>query len=55
MVVAVVPLNVTVLDPCGLPKLDPPIVTDVPTVVGLGEALVMTGAGVLTVNVQLLE
>ena len=44
--VAVVPLNVTVLDPCVDPKLVPVIVTDVPTVPELVERFVMLGTTV---------
>jgi hypothetical protein len=44
MVVAVVPLNFTVLVPCGEPKPDPVIVTDAPTAPDVGERLVMLGA-----------
>jgi hypothetical protein len=42
--VAVVPLNVTVLDPCVEPKLVPVIVTEEPTAADVGERLVMLGA-----------
>jgi hypothetical protein len=42
--VAVVPLNVTVLEPWGEPKLVPVIVTDVPTGPELTDKLVMLGA-----------
>jgi len=48
--VVVVPLKVTVLDPCEAPKFVPDIVTDVPIVPDVGERLVMLGA-VSTVNV----
>ncbi|SRR5260221_4720454 len=41
--VAAVPLNVTVLTPCVAPKLDPVIVTDVPTWPELGERLPISG------------
>jgi hypothetical protein len=44
--VAVVPLNVTVLDPCVAPKFAPAIVTDAPTNPEVGFRLVMLGAGV---------
>jgi hypothetical protein len=37
------PLNVTVLVPCVLPKLDPVIVTDVPTAPDVGFKLLITG------------
>lgn len=43
------PLKVTVLEPCVAPKLEPPIVTDVPTVPDAGLKLVMPG-GTSTVN-----
>jgi hypothetical protein len=43
MVVAVVPLNVTVLEPCVEPKFVPVIATDVPTVPNVGERLVIFG------------
>jgi len=46
--VAAVPLNVTVLVPCEVPKLEPLIVTAVPTAPEVGERLLMLGA---TVNV----
>jgi hypothetical protein len=48
--VAVVPLNVTVLDPCVVPKFVPVIVTDVPTGPEVGVTLVILGAGTVTVN-----
>jgi hypothetical protein len=41
--VALVPLNVTVLVPCVVPKFAPAIVTDVPTVPEFGVKLVMPG------------
>ena len=44
IVVAVVPLNFTVLVPCVDPKLDPVIVTDAPTAPVVGDRLVMLGA-----------
>ena len=44
MLVAVVPLNLTVLVPCVEPKLVPVIVTDAPTAPDVGERLVMLGA-----------
>jgi hypothetical protein len=47
---AVVPLNVTVLLPCGEPKFDPVIVTDVPIVPPLGEILLILGSDEVTVN-----
>ena len=49
MVVAVVPLNWTVLDPCVDPKFVPVIVTEVPTAPEVGDRLVMLGADT-TVN-----
>ena len=42
--VATVPLNFTVLVPCGEPKLAPVIVTDAPTTPDVGDRLVMLGA-----------
>jgi hypothetical protein len=44
-VVAVVPLNVTVLVPCVEPKFVPVIVTDAPTPPDAGDRLVMFGVG----------
>jgi hypothetical protein len=44
IVVAVVPLNFTVLVPCVDPKLVPVIVTDAPTAPVVGDKLVMLGA-----------
>jgi hypothetical protein len=44
IVVAVVPLNVTVLVPCVEPKFVPVIVTDAPTSPVVGDKLVMLGA-----------
>jgi len=41
---AVVPLNVTVLEPCVVPKFDPVIVTDVPTGPDVGDRLPRLGA-----------
>ncbi len=49
IVVAVVPLNVTVLVPWVAPKFAPVIVTDAPTAPEVGERLVMLGAAT-TVN-----
>jgi hypothetical protein len=49
IVVAVVPLNFTVLDPCVEPKFVPVIVTDAPTAPDVGDKLVMFGVG-STVN-----
>ena len=46
LAVAVVPLNVTVLDPCGDPKVVPVIVTGVPTTPDGGERLEMLGVTV---------
>src|SRR5438309_2191725 len=43
--VAVVPLNVTVLDPCVVPKFAPEMVTDVLTGPEFGDKLVMLGVG----------
>src|SRR5208282_1589841 len=45
IVVAVVPLNDTMLVPCVVPKFAPVIVTDVPTAPDVGERLVMLGGG----------
>jgi hypothetical protein len=50
VIVAAVPLNVTVLVPCVAPKFVPVIVTDVPTVPDVGLRLVIAGVG-STVNV----
>jgi hypothetical protein len=44
--VAVVPLNLTVLVPCGDPKFVPVIVTEAPTAPVVGDKLVMLGATV---------
>jgi hypothetical protein len=44
IVVAVVPLNFTVLVPCGVPKFVPVIVTDAPTAPVVGDRLVIVGA-----------
>jgi exopolysaccharide biosynthesis predicted pyruvyltransferase EpsI len=56
IVVAVVPLNVTVLVPCVDPKLVPVIVTDAPTAPNVGDKLVMLGvanaAAVRTVHTR---
>ena len=49
IVVAVVPLNATVLVPCVEPKFVPVIVTDAPTAPDVGDRLVMLGADT-TVN-----
>ena len=50
--VADVPLNVTVLVPCVVPKFDPAIVTDVPTAPEFGVNLFMIGAGGGTITVN---
>ncbi len=42
-VAAVVPLNVTVLEPCADPKFEPEIVTKVPTGPEVGFRLVILG------------
>jgi len=44
IVVAAVPLNVTVLVPCVAPKFVPVIVTEAPTAPDVGDRLVMAGA-----------
>jgi hypothetical protein len=49
--VAVVPLNLTVLAPCVVPKFVPVMVTGVPTGPEVGDTPVMLGAGTVTVNV----
>src|SRR6266404_4796165 len=46
--VVAVPLNVTVLVPCGDPKFVPVITTDMPTAPDVGFRLVMLGAGAVT-------
>jgi len=46
------PLNVTVLVPSDAPKLDPAIVTDVPTGPLLGVSVEMLGPGTVTVKVM---
>jgi hypothetical protein len=48
--VAVVPLNFSVLEPCGAPKLLPVIVTDVPIGPEVGDRLLILGPGVVTVK-----
>jgi hypothetical protein len=48
--VPTVPLNVTVLVPCVVPKFVPVIVTDVPTGPEVGFKLVIMGDGPVTVN-----
>jgi hypothetical protein len=44
---AEVPLKVTVLLPCDVPKFEPVIVTDVPTAPDVGERLEMVGPAAL--------
>ena len=44
---AVVPLNVTVLDPCVAPKLDPLMVTDVPLGPDVGERPLIAGTNTM--------
>src|SRR5260370_6471683 len=44
--VAAVPLNLTVLVPCVAPKLDPVMVTEVPTAPAVGFKVAMFGTGV---------
>jgi hypothetical protein len=44
IVVAVIPLKVNVLDPCGEPKFVPVIVTEAPTAPVVGDRLVIVGA-----------
>ncbi len=44
--VAATPLNVTVLDPCGLPNPVPLIVTEVPTIPEVTDRLVILGRAV---------
>ncbi len=53
-IVAVLPLNVTVLEPCVVPKLVPVMVTDEPGAPEIGETLVTTGVA-RTVNVTPFE
>src|SRR5437899_690192 len=48
--VPAVPLKVTVLVPCVVPKFAPAIVTDVPTTPDVGFRLVMLGGGEVTVK-----
>jgi hypothetical protein len=50
--VAAVPLNVTVLVPCELPKFAPLIVTNVPTVPEFGFKVVILGAAAVTVKLM---
>lgn len=52
--VANIPLKVTVLEPCVLPKFAPVIVTEVPTGPEFGERLVMLGAGTTVKETPLL-
>jgi hypothetical protein len=52
--VAVVPLNLTVLVPCVVPKFVPVMVTEAPTVADAGFRLVMLGAEPVTVKLTLL-
>jgi hypothetical protein len=52
--VAVVPLNLTVLDPCVEPKLVPVTVTAVPTAPEVGDRLVMLGADTTVKDTPLL-
>jgi hypothetical protein len=47
---AAVPLNVTVLVPCAVPKFAPAIVTEAPTSPEAGLNVEMLGAGTVTVN-----
>jgi hypothetical protein len=42
---AAIPLKVTVLDPCGVPKLVPVMVIDAPTAPAFWLRLVMVGGG----------
>jgi uncharacterized protein YjeT (DUF2065 family) len=48
--VAVVPLNLTVLDPCVAPKFAPVMVTEAPVSPDVGLRLEMVGAGAVTVK-----
>src|SRR6202035_4564797 len=50
--VAAVPLNLTVLVPCVVPKFAPEIVTALPTAPDVGFRLVRPGAGTVTVKVM---
>jgi hypothetical protein len=50
IVVAAVPLKVTVLAPCVVPKFAPVIVTESPTLPNVVFRLVMEGDGTVTVN-----
>jgi len=53
--VAAVPLKVTVLVPCGAPKVVPVMVTEAPTGAEVGFRLVMLGAGTTVKGTPLLE
>src|SRR5271165_1238509 len=48
--VAVVPLNLTVLAPCVVPKFAPVMITEVPRAPDVGDSVVMLGAGTVTVK-----
>ena len=50
--VATVPLNVTVLVPCVVPKLVPAIVTDLPTAPEFGVRVVILGLVAVTVKLK---
>ena len=52
---AAVPLNVTVLAPCVVPKFVPVMVTDVPTSPSAGDRLVMPGTGRMVKLTPLLD
>jgi hypothetical protein len=54
IVVAVVPLNVTVPLPCVEPKCAPLIVTDTPTAPDVGDTLVMLGAATMVIPLVVL-
>ena len=49
--VAATPLNATVLVPCEAPKLDPEMVTEVPTAPEVGFSPLIEGGGRVTVKV----
>src|SRR5713226_5546784 len=51
-IVAAIPLNVTVLVPCDVPKLVPAIVTASPTAPDAGLRVVKVGGGTVTVKVS---
>ena len=55
IVVAVVPLNFTVLVPCVAPKFVPVMVTDAPTAPVVGERLVMVGVALTVKALPLLS